>query len=395
MFFDKKILVAVTGGIAAYKAAYLVRELKKKSADVRVVMTEAATRFVVPLTFESLSENKVAMNLFDHPDDSATAHIDWARWPDIIVVCPATANTIGKVAHGLADNMLTTIILATTAPVLFCPAMNVEMYKNSLYHKNEKILEDSGYYIIQPGQGDLACGETGMGRLAETEDIIASLAYILNRSRELQDKKVLVTAGPTREALDPVRYLTNRSSGKMGYAIAQQAMLHGAEVTLVSGPTNLPDPFRVRVRKITTAQEMADVVADLLPEHDILVMSAAVADFRPMVASKHKIKKDQLNSLQLEATVDILESAAKNKGQKIFVGFALETENELTFAFEKMHRKKCDLLVLNNPLEHGAGFDVDTNKVTILNKNGQQKELPLMSKDKVAQAIIDEIIALM
>lgn len=395
MFFGKKILVAVTGGIAAYKAAFLVRELKKKSADVRVVMTEAATQFVAPLTFESLSENKVARYLFANGYDSATAHIDWARWPDIIVVCPATAHTIGKVAHGLADNMLTTIILATTAPVIFCPAMNVHMYKNRLYQKNEKLLEELGYFIVQPGQGDLACGETGIGRLAEIDDILASMAFILNQSTELQNRKVLITAGPTREAIDPVRYLTNRSSGKMGYALAQQAVLHGADVTLVTGPTHLSDPFRARLHKVIAAQEMADTVAELLPEHDVLIMAAAVADFRPAVKANHKIKKGQISNLQLQPTTDILESAGKIKGSKLFVGFALETENELAFALEKMHRKKCDVMVLNNPFEPGAGFDVDSNKVTILLKDGQIKELPLMSKEKVAQAIINEIIALL
>ena len=392
MFFDKKILVGVTGGIAAYKAAFLVREFIKKSADVRVVMTEAATQFIAPLTFASLSEHKVAVGLFEDGYESATAHIDWARWPDIIVICPATANTMGKVRHGLADNMLTTLILASTAPVVFCPAMNVEMYKSQIYQDNEKYLVERGYHVIQPDQGDLACGETGIGRLAQTDEILLTVNYILNSSDELRGKKVLVTAGPTHEALDPVRYLTNRSSGKMGYALAEQAVMRGAVVTLVSGPTHLPRPFKTIVRNVVSAQDMSEAVHELMPEHDILIMAAAVADFRPAVSATEKIKKESMDhSLQLETNTDILQSVSKNKGQKLFIGFARETENELSFAVEKLKRKNCDLLILNNPKKPGAGFDVDTNIVTILKKNGDHKQLEKMSKTKVAQAILDQV----
>jgi phosphopantothenoylcysteine decarboxylase/phosphopantothenate--cysteine ligase len=392
MFFDKKILVGVSGGIAAYKAAFLVRELKKLGAQVRVVMTDAAIKFVAPLTFEALSEHKVALHVFEDGHDSATAHIDWARWPDVVIICPATANTVGKLANGIADNMLTTLVMATTVPVVVCPAMNVEMYKNPVYQRNEKALSNLGFHIVQPGSGELACGETGVGRLAESSDIVKAVEYVLFSSSELKGKKVLVTAGPTREAIDPVRYLTNRSSGKMGYALAKQAALRGADVTLITGPTQLDDPYNVKVQKVFSAQEMANAVVGAVPNCDVLIMSAAVADFRPAQVSAQKIKKHQMhNQLELEPTIDILKAASELKTQQFFIGFALETENEVDNARNKMQRKKCDLLVLNNPLEKGAGFDVDTNKVTLLKKDGSVKELPLMSKEKVAHAILDEI----
>lgn len=392
MFFGKNILVGVTGGIAAYKAAYLVRELKKLGAHVRVVMTESATRFVSPLTFESLSENKVALNLFEDGHDSATAHIDWARWPNLVIICPATANTIGKLANGIADNMLTTLVMATTVPVVICPAMNVEMYKNRIYQRNEKILADFGYHIVQPGSGELACGETGLGRLAEPEEIVQAAKYVLFSSTELAGKKVLVTAGPTREAIDPVRYLTNRSSGKMGYALAEQAALRGADVSLVTGPTNLSDAYKVAVKKVVSAKEMADAVLAEVSDCDVLIMAAAVADFQPSQTADRKIKKHHIqNHIELKPTIDILQSAADLKKDQFFIGFALETDNELENAVGKMQRKKCDLFVLNNPLEQGAGFEIDTNKVTLLKNDGSKTELPVMSKVKVAQAILDEI----
>ncbi len=392
MFFDKKILVGVSGGIAVYKAAYLVRELKKQGAQVRVVMTKAATKFVGPLTFEALSENRVALRVFEDGHDSATAHIDWARWPDLVIICPATANTVGKLAGGVADNMLTTLVMATTVPVVVCPAMNVEMYKNPVYQRNEKMLAEIGYHIVQPGSGDLACGETGIGRLAEPVDIVNAAKVTLFSTAELKGKKVLITAGPTREAIDPVRYLTNRSSGKMGYALAEQAALRGAHVTLVSGPTRLDDPYRVTVKKVVSAQEMADAVFKELSNCDVLIMAAAVADFQPARVAVQKIKKNQMRDhIDVKPTIDILKAASDIKKNQFFIGFALETEHELAHAHDKMQSKKCDLLVLNNPLEKDAGFEVDTNKVTLLYKDGSEKELPLMSKEKVAQAILDEI----
>ncbi len=392
MFFDTKILVGVSGGIAAYKAAYLVRELKKLGAQVRVVMTEAATRFVTPLTFESLSEHKVALNLFEDVHDSATAHIDWARWPDLVILCPATANTIGKLANGIADNMLTTLVLATIVPIVVCPAMNVEMYKNPVYQRNEKKLHELGFHIVAPGSGELACGEVGLGRLAELDDIVSAARMALFSSSELQGKKVLVTAGPTRETIDPVRYISNRSSGKMGYALAEQAALRGADVTLITGPTHLADPYRLSVINVMSAQEMADAVLQEVADADVLIMAAAVADFKPAQVSHQKIKKHHMQkNLQLQPTIDILQAAAELKTKQFFIGFALETENELENARDKMQRKKCDLFVINNPLEQGAGFEVDTNKVTLLKKDGSRIELPLMSKEKVAHAILDEI----
>ena len=306
LFFDKKVLVGVTGGIAAYKAALLVRELKKKSAHVRVVMTDAATKFVAPLTFETLSENPVLLNLFPKEGGLRTAHIDWARWPDVIIVCPATTNTIGKIAAGIADNALTTTIMATTEPVLFCPAMNKEMYANPIFLENVAKLEKNGYTFVAPGKGELACGEEGWGRLAEINEILFATKKILSPRHDLQNHRVLVTAGPTEEPLDPVRFMTNRSSGKMGFALAEAAVLRGAKVTLVSGPTNLAAPSGIRVVKVRTAKEMSDAVLANLDENDILLMAAAVSDFRPKEILEHKLKKaDAKEILELERTADI------------------------------------------------------------------------------------------
>lgn len=391
-FSGKKILVGVTGGIAAYKSAYLVRELKKRGAQIRVIMTPAATEFITPLTFETLAESPVTVDLFEDSHTFATAHIEWARWPDVIVICPASANTIAKVAHGFADNMLTTTVLASKAPVLFCPAMNVEMFNNPLYRTNEEILRQAGYTIVPPGAGELACGETGAGRLAEISDIMDAVFFQLNSTKSLVGKSLLVTAGPTREPIDPVRYISNRSSGKMGYALAESAMLRGAEVTLITGPTNMVPSSRLNFVRVNTAAEMAEEVQKILLFCDVLIMTAAVADFRPVDYSAQKLKKTNAGfSLDLEATPDILTLAAQDKKSRIHVGFALETENGLENAKRKLSAKGCDLMVLNDALEVGAGFEVDTNKVTLLNKTGEQRALPLLSKWETAQEILNEV----
>jgi phosphopantothenoylcysteine decarboxylase / phosphopantothenate---cysteine ligase len=388
----KKILVGVTGSIAAYKSAFLVRELKKRNAQVRVMMTEAATEFVTPLTFETLAAAPVAVEMFSDARTLAAAHIEWARWPDAIVICPAGANTIAKVAHGFADNMLTTTVLASKSPVLFCPAMNVEMFNNTLYRANEEILRRAGYTIVPPSTGELVCGETGAGRLAEISDIVNALYFQLCSNKSLAGKSILVTAGPTREPIDPVRYISNRSSGKMGYALAESAALRGADVTLISGPTCLTPCSSLHFVRVNTAEEMAEQVQKVLPFSDVLIMAAAVADFCPADYSIQKLKKTNAGfSLELKPTPDILTLAVRDKKARIHVGFALETENGLENAGRKLSAKGCDLMVLNDALEAGAGFDVDTNKVTLLNKIGEPQALPLMSKWETAQEILNEV----
>jgi phosphopantothenoylcysteine decarboxylase / phosphopantothenate---cysteine ligase len=392
MFAGKNILVGVTGGIAVYKTCDLVRELVKASAQVRVVMTESACRFVQPLTFETLTGHSVLTEMFPAAN-GGTVHIDWARWPNAICICPATANTISKIANGLADNVLTTTILATTAPVVICPAMNKEMYANPIYQANQEKLLLHGYRLVSPGLGELACGEIGWGRLAEKNDILDALKKILLSGQTLQGKKVLITAGPTHEPLDPVRFLGNRSSGKMGYALAEAAVLQGAQVTLISGPTVLhpfPDVHLIRVQ---TAQEMADQTLSILKEYDIFISSAAVGDFRPAKFSTHKIKKEQQKLvLSLVRTPDILERAAEVKGHRIHVGFSVETENETAYSQVKLEKKNLDLIVINNPMQKGAGFEVDTNIVTLLDAQGRIEKWPLMSKRDVATKIIEKIV---
>ncbi len=396
LFFDKKVLVGVSGGIAAYKAALLVRELKKKSAQVRVMMTFAASKFVAPLTFETLSENPVLLDLFPDEGGLRTAHIDWARWPDIMIICPATANTIGKVAAGIADNALTTTIMATTEPVVFCPAMNKEMYANRVFQENVAKLEKMNYTFVAPGKGDLACGEEGWGRLAEIDDILFAVKTILTPRYDLKSQRLLVTAGPTEEPLDPVRFVTNRSSGKMGFALAEAAAVRGAEVTLISGPTNLTAPLGIKFVQVRTAKEMNDAVLANLAGNDVLLMAAAVSDFRPKKISDQKIKKVGAKEiLELERTGDILAEAALHKGSRIHVGFSVETENDVENSTMKLQKKGLDLIVLNNPLHEGAGFAVDTNRVTIIDSSGVIEELPLMSKAEVSDKVLDHVTSLL
>jgi phosphopantothenoylcysteine decarboxylase/phosphopantothenate--cysteine ligase len=392
MLSGKHIVLGVTGGIAAYKAAECLRSLVKQRADVRVVMTPAATRFVGPLTFESLSGYPVLTDLFPKEGGLSTVHIDWARWADAIVVCPATANTVGKVAQGLADNALTTLLMATTAPVVLCPAMNKEMYRSAAFQNNQHILTERGVHIVEPEAGELACGEVGWGRLADVSDIVDTLDRLLS-PQDFGGKRVLITAGPTREAIDPVRYLSNRSSGKMGYQLAARTFCRGATVTLVSGPTHL-SPFRgVSLIPVETAEEMAEAVFKYLEQTDVLIMAAAVSDFRPARPYPHKWKKGKgLLKIELEHTLDILSQASRNKGNRIHVGFALETEQEEKNARAKLQDKNLDLVVINNPNVPGAGFQTDTNQVTLLDAFGNQEHIPLMPKAEVADRILDKIV---
>jgi len=403
MLQGKHIIVGITGGIAAYKMAYGVRELRRAGAEVRVVMTPSATQFVSPLTFATLSQNKVYVNMF--PLDSSTntedrtEHINLAMWADAMLIAPASANTIAKIANGIADNFLTTLALALRAPLLLAPAMDTDMYTNEVTQLNLARLKERGCFIIEPKEGELASGLVGLGRLPEVEEIINELDRILSGTkRDLGSMRILVTAGPTQEPIDPVRFIGNRSSGKMGFAVAQAASLRGASVTLVTGPTHLETPRNVVRVNVTTAEEMHDAVLNYFKNHDALVMAAAVADFTPAKVSSSKIKKtgaaEEGLTLRLQPTRDILSEVATSKQHQIVVGFAIETENELENARKKLASKKLDFIVINNPLQKGAGFGTDTNLVTILHADGRTESLPLMPKFDVAMIILDRIAAL-
>ncbi len=393
MFSGKKILVGVTGGIAAYKACQIVRDLKKMNALVRVVMTDAATKFVTPLTFSTLSDSKVLTTLFDNERDSTTIHIEAARWADCVLVCPATANTINKVANGIADNLLTTLIMAANVPVVFCPAMNMEMYKNQIYRQHVEKLKKGGYIFIESETGSLACGEYGAGRLADQEVIVQELKNILLKGNKLEGKKVLISAGRTEEPIDPVRFISNRATGKMGFALAEAALAEGAQVTLVSGPTQLVAANGIKYISVRTSAEMAEKIKAEFEDQDIVVMAAAVADYSPKNYSGQKIKKNAESiSIELVKTQDILKTLARKKEKRILVGFAVETENEMQNARQKLAEKSLDLIVLNNPAVPGAGFEVDTNIVTIIDAAGNQEQLPKMSKRAVADEVMKRIV---
>lgn len=388
----KKILIAVTGGIAGYKVCEIIRDLKKSGALVRVMMTTDATHFITPLTFETLSENPVLTSLFPETGWGSTVHIEWARWPDLILICPATANSIAKIACGLADNAVTTTILASTARKLFCPAMNKEMYANPIYQSNQSRLMEWGFQMVAPGVGSLACGEEGWGRLANKEEILYQIQSVLTEEKDLTGYKILITAGPTEEPLDPVRFISNHSSGKMGYAIAERAELRGASITLVSGPSGLQTRGAVRVIKVVTAQEMFDAVKEHLPESNIFISAAAVSDYRPAAFSPTKIKKSaQDSNLRLLKNPDILEWAATQKQNLILVGFSVETDREIENSIQKLHHKKLDLIVVNNPLEPGAGFQIDTNRVTVIDDQGRCDEWPIMTKIEVADRLLTRV----
>ncbi|MFD6440080.1 bifunctional phosphopantothenoylcysteine decarboxylase/phosphopantothenate--cysteine ligase CoaBC [Peribacillus sp. NPDC060186] len=394
MLIDKKVLLCVTGGIAVYKAAALTSKLTQAGAHVKVIMSDSARQFVTPLTFQALSRHDVYTDTFDEKDSSVIAHIDLADWADIILVAPATANVIGKIANGIADDMVTTTILATEAPVWVAPAMNVHMYAHPAVQKNIETLRTFGYQFIEPGEGYLACGYVGKGRLEEPETIVKHLnLYFGDRKLQpLKGKKYLITAGPTREAIDPVRYVTNHSSGKMGYALAEQAAEQGAVVTLITGPVSLTPPSNVKVIHVESAADMYDAVFEQYDTSDVVIMTAAVADYKPKFYHTQKMKKQPgENVIEFERTKDILKELGENKTHQILVGFAAETNNVEEYARGKLAKKKADMIVANNVTVAGAGFGTDTNIVTIFNKDGRATDLPKMSKADIAKSILSEV----
>ena len=396
-----RITLGVTGGVAAYKAAELVRRLQQDGFSVQVVMTRAAREFVTPLTFASLSGQKVITDLFGDSSgsqanlESAIEHIAVAQRTDLLLVAPATADIIAKFARGIADDFLTTLYLASAAPVVIAPAMNVNMWNHAATQENVEMLRARGVVVVDPGEGYLACGMIGAGRLAGQEDIVAAVRNVLKMQRDLDGVTVLVTAGPTCEDLDPVRYLTNRSSGKMGYAVAEAAARRGAKVILVSGPTNLETPTGVERIDVRSAAEMHRAVMDRIAGASVAILAAAVADYRPVEQQAEKIKKGTGPlTISLEQTPDILAEVAKSKNGKIVVGFAAETEHVAENARKKLLAKNADLIVANDVTAEGAGFDHDTNIVTLLSRDGRDLALPKMSKSEVAQRILDEILRL-
>jgi len=396
IFKNKKILLGVTGCIAAYKAAILTRELKKLGAEVKIIMTTSATEFISPLTLSTLSENSVIVNTFPYSQTENTGlgtwHIDTAIWADLMIVAPCTINTVAKIAHGFADNALTTIVTALRSPLLITPAADVDMYQNKITQKNIQTLKEFGINIIEAEEGELASGLTGKGRMPEIDKIIDSAALILSGfNRDLENRKILITAGPTFEDIDPVRFIGNRSSGKMGYWLAKAAYLRGANVTLISGPSSESIYPEINLKSVRSASEMEKAVKQNLKKNDVLIMSAAVADYSPVKKSNSKIKKEnQLKSIQLKENIDIL--ASLDKKTKFVVGFALETENGLTNAKKKLKNKNLDMIVLNVIKTNESSIDSDMNKIKIVYKSGNKKDFPLQSKFSVANNILSEIL---
>ena len=394
MLSGKNIVLGVTGGIACFKAAALASMLKKQHADVQVIMTENATQFVTPLTFEQLTGNKALVDTFDRSFVHSVEHVAVADRADFVLIAPATANVIAKLAHGIADDMLTTTVLACRCPKAIAPAMNTGMYENPVTQDNIETLRHYGGEIVEPAEGHLACGAEGKGRLPEPEDLLEVALFALAHEKDFAGRRVLVTAGPTQEALDPVRYLSNHSTGRMGYAIAAAAARRGAEVTLVSGPTALKKPAYVRTVDVVCAQEMFDAVMRFAPDADIIIKAAAVADYRPASVADNKLKKsDDALSVPLERTKDILGTLGKNKRNGQFLcGFSMETENVVENSRNKLQKKNLDLIAANNVKTPGAGFAVETNVLTLIDANGETA-LPLMSKTAAADALLDAIKA--
>ena len=395
----KRIVLGVSGGIAAYKAAALTSKLTQAGALVHVILTQSAMQFIQPLTFQALSHLPVYTDTFTEPDPHVISHIELADKADLVLVAPATANIIGKMANVIADDMLTTTILATKAPVMVAPAMNVNMYGHPAVAANMDKLTDYGYQFVEPGVGLLACGWIGKGRLAEPEEIVKAVAAFFEKkqvpkqTQDLAGKHVLVTAGPTREKIDPIRYITNHASGKMGYAIAEAARDRGAKVTLVSGPTSLERPAGVEFVAVESVQEMFDAVMQHLPESDIVIKSAAVSDYRPKIVQEHKMKKgDGPLVLELDKAPDILKTVGERKTKQFVVGFAAETQDVLKHAQSKIERKNLDMIVANNVLTEGAGMGSDTNVVTIMTRAGEQFALDKLSKRAVAEKILDAVL---
>ena len=395
MLKGKTVLLGITGSIAAYKIAYLASALHKLHADVHVLMTENATNFINPITFETLTGNKCLVDTFDRNFQFQVEHVSIAKKADVVMIAPASANVIGKIANGLADDMLTTTVMACRCQKLFAPAMNTAMYENPIVQDNIRKLKHYGYEVITPASGYLACGDTGAGKMPEPETL---LEYILRETafeKDLSGKKVLVTAGPTQEAIDPVRCLTNHSSGKMGYAIAKMAMLRGAEVTLVSGPTAIEPPLFVKVLSVTSARDMFEAVTGVSDQQDIIIKAAAVADYRPKQVSEDKVKKnDDQASIELERTDDILKYLGQHKKDGQFLcGFSMETKNMIGNSRAKLEKKNLDMVAANNLKVEGAGFQGDTNVLTLITQD-EEVSLPLMSKEDAALKILDKIISL-
>ena len=391
----KTVLLGVTGSIAAYKIAYLASALKKRHADVHVLMTENATNFINPITFETLTGNKCLVDTFDRNFQFQVEHVSIAKKADVVMIAPASANVIGKLAHGIADDMLTTTIMACKCKKFISPAMNINMFENPVVQDNLKILEHYGYEVIAPVCGYLACGDTGTGKMPEPETLLAYIERETACEKDLKGKKILVTAGPTQESVDPVRYLTNHSSGKMGYAIAKAAMLRGADVTLVSGRTSIEPPMFVNLIPVVTARDMYEAVTSVSNEQDIIIKAAAVADYRPARISEEKVKKsDGQMSIELERTDDILKFLGEHKRAGQFLcGFSMETQNMLENSQAKLVKKNVDMICANNLKVAGAGFGVDTNVITLITPQGAE-ELPLLSKEEAANRILDAAMAL-
>ena len=395
MLKGKTVLLGITGSIAAYKIAYLASALHKLHADVHVLMTENATNFINPITFETLTGNKCLVDTFDRNFQFQVEHVSIAKKADVVMIAPASANVIGKLANGLADDMLTTTVMACRCQKILAPAMNTAMYENLVVQDNIRKLKNYGYEVITPASGYLACGDTGAGKMPEPETL---LEYILKEAafqKDLAGKKLLVTAGPTQEAIDPVRCLTNHSSGKMGYAIAKMAMLRGAEVTLVSGPTAIEPPLFVKVVPVTSARDMFEAVTSLSHEQDIIIKAAAVADYRPKQVSEDKVKKkDDQASIELERTDDILKYLGQHKKQGQFLcGFSMETRDMIRNSRAKLEKKNLDMVAANNLKVEGAGFQGDTNVLTLITQD-EEVSLPLMSKEDAALKILDKILLL-
>jgi phosphopantothenoylcysteine decarboxylase / phosphopantothenate---cysteine ligase len=397
MLTGKRILLGVTGGIAAYKAAFLVRELIRSGAEVQVIMTRAATQFITPLTLATLSKRDAMIDMFPPGPDQGpvqtTKHIDLALWGDVMMIAPATANTIAKICSGTADNFLTTLVVALRCPLIIAPAMDVDMYLNDTTQRNIAALRETGCTVLEPGEGELASGLSGPGRMPEVDRLMKAIETTLDSSsRDLAGRAILVTAGPTYEPIDPVRFVGNRSSGKMGFAVAAAAARRGGNVTLISGPVSLRTPRNVKRVDVSTAKEMAAAVALEFPLTEMLVMAAAVADFAPVRAAEQKIKRERHPGepfvLELTENPDILKSAGAVKTHQVIVGFALETENGVENARRKLREKHCDMIVLNNPTAEGSAFGSDTNTVTLIRSSGEPEQLPRMAKIDVANALL-------
>ncbi|EQK43837.1 phosphopantothenoylcysteine decarboxylase [Paraclostridium benzoelyticum] len=397
MLKDKTVVIGVCGGIAVYKACDLVSKLKKTGVNVHVIMTKSATEFVAPLTFQTLSQNYVVEDMFESPKTWDVEHISLAKKADVFVLAPATANVIGKVANGIADDMLTTTIMATKAKVLIAPAMNTNMYENPVVQRNIQTLKDLDYKFVEPESGRLACGDIGSGKLASVDTIFNSIIELLEIKKDLEGTSMIITAGPTVESIDPVRYITNRSTGKMGYSIAKKAIERGADVTLVSGPTNIVPPQNLKkFIQIESAEDMYNAVLENMDENQVIIKSAAVADYRPKEYSDNKIKKsDDDLSIRLDRTKDIALELGKIKNNKILVGFAAETNDLLENAKNKIQKKNLDFIVANDLTQDGAGFGVDTNIVKIIDREGVVQEHPKMKKEEVADVILDKIKTLL